>query len=75
MRQFAGTPGIFDGLNTIPEVCVRTGRQQPGQIVQDIRGVGLDLQRLLVLGDCFVHLALLEQGVAEVVVGFGVIGC
>ena len=41
VRQFAGTLGIFDGLNTIPDVCVRTGRQQPGQIVQDIGESGL----------------------------------
>ena len=56
MRQFAGAPGILDGLNPIPDVCVRTGRQQPRQIVQDIHGVGLDLQSLLVMGDRFVHL-------------------
>ena len=37
VRQFAGAPGIFDGLNTVPDVRVRTGRQQPRQIVQDIR--------------------------------------
>ena len=30
VRQFAGTPGIFDGLNPIPDVGIRTGRQQPG---------------------------------------------
>ena len=74
VRQFAGAPGILDGLNAIPKVCVRTGRQQPGQIVQDLQGVGFDLQRLLILGDRFVHPALLEQGIPEVVMGFRVVG-
>ena len=23
MRQFTGAPGIFDGLNPVPDVCVR----------------------------------------------------
>ena len=36
--------------------------------------VGIDLQRLLVMGDGFVHAALFEQGVAEVVLGFHVVG-
>ena len=35
---------------------------------------GIDLQRLLVLDDRFVHPALLEQGVAQVVVGFCKVG-
>jgi hypothetical protein len=39
VRHFAGAPGILDGLNPIPDVCVRTGRQQPGQVIQDIRRV------------------------------------
>ena len=38
------------------------------------RVVGFDLQRLLVMGDRFVHIALLEQSVAEVVVGNEVVG-
>jgi hypothetical protein len=60
VRQCAGVLGVFDGPNTIPDVCVRTGRQQPGQIVQDLRGVGLDLQSFLAGGERFVHLVLLE---------------
>ena len=51
VRQFTGAPGIFDGLNTIPDARVRTGRQQPGQIVQDFGGVGIELQRFLALGE------------------------
>ena len=74
MRQFTGLFGIFDGLNPVPKVCVRTSRQQPGQIIQNSRGVGLDLQRLLVLGNRCVHAALLEQGIPQVVVDFGVVG-
>ena len=38
------------------------------------RVVGIDLQRLLEMSDRFVHIALLEQRVAEVVMGFRVVG-
>ena len=36
--------------------------------------VGLDFQRLLVMGDGHVNLSAASQGVAEVVVGLGVVG-
>ncbi len=69
VRQLAGAPGILDGSRTIPDVRIRTGRQQPGQIVQDIHGVGVDLQRPLVLDNRFIHPALLVQSVAKVEAG------
>ena len=48
--------------------------QSVAEVVVGFRVVGIDLQRLLVMGDRFVHLALLEQRVAEVVVGIRVVG-
>ena len=44
IRQFAGAFGAFNGLSAVADSCIRTGGQQPGQIVQDLRGVGLEAQ-------------------------------
>jgi len=74
MRQFASVPGVFDRSNTIPNVRVRPGRQQPRQCVEDTQRVGVDLQRPLEMNDRLVHSTLLQQSISKVVVGFRVLG-
>ena len=44
------------------------------EVVSGIRVVGLDFQRLMVVGDRVVHFSLCEKSVGKVVVSFRVVG-
>ena len=41
MRQFTDVLGKLNGLCSIPDGCLRTGRWHPGQIVQRLNGIGI----------------------------------
>ena len=51
----------FNRPRTVSDLRVRTGRQHPSQVVEEVRVAGLNGYRSLVVGNRLVHPTLLEE--------------
>ncbi len=71
--QCIGLPGQFDRLVAVAQRRLRTGGEEPSQIILNPWIGWFELQRLLEMGDRFAHFALLQKNIAEIVLGVAIV--